>query len=109
MGERDDERKRRQDRDRMRALRASRRAAGVCIDCGGPLPVGAVGFRCSACLAASARQQASWRRGHRERGRCPRCGERDFDRRWVQCGPCRDRGAARERARRERLREVEGR
>ena len=99
-----DERKRRQDRDRMRALRASRRAAGVCVGCAGPLPAG--GYRCEECRAAAARQVAASRLCNRERGRCPRCGEQDFDRRWKQCGECRAKGAAVERARLARLREV---
>lgn len=88
----------------MRALRASRRAAGVCVGCAGPLPAG--GYRCAECRAKAARQMAAIRLFHRERGRCPRCGEQDFDRRWKQCAGCRDRGAARERARLARLREV---
>ena len=100
-----DEQKRRQDRERKRALRASRRAAGVCADCGGALPAAGGGFRCPACLVKAARQVAGWRRCHRERGRCPRCGEQYFDRRWKQCGECRAKVAARERARLARLRE----
>lgn len=89
----------------MRTVRSSRRAAGVCTGCAGPLAA-AGGARCGACLAEAARQQSAWRRIQRERGRCPRCGVRLDDRRWKQCAVCREQGAARERARLARLREV---
>ena len=97
------ERKRLADRERQRALRAKRRAAGVCPRCGGPLPAGA--GRCAACLAAAARQMASWRRRNGERGCCPRCGGPLEDRRWKRCADCRAKSLAVELARLARLRD----
>lgn len=81
-----------------RLLYARRKAAGLCPDCGAPVP-NKRGTRCAQCVARRRESIHQAKAALRAQGKCIECGRRPADGGFASCHICREQSARRHRER----------